>query len=61
MLCGKPLENGWWCNTCQLSSAAITRIFTENRLEEARSPCGPIVWLAIATVVGAILWATLLR
>jgi hypothetical protein len=61
MLCGEPLENGWWCNTCQLSSAAITRIFTENRLEEARSPCGPLVWLAIATAVGVILWATLLR
>ncbi len=61
MLCGKSLKNGWWCNACQLSSAAIANIFSQNRLEEARTPCGPLIWLAMATVAGLILWAALLR
>ena len=62
LLCGERLVGGWWCNQCQMSVGTIERIFRAERLEEARTPCGPLVFLVLATTVVAvsvIIWAVL--
>lgn len=50
LLCGEPLAGGSWCNKCQLSREAIERIFRAEKVEEARSPCAPLVVLGLVVM-----------
>ena len=62
LLCGERLVGGWWCNQCQMSVGTIERIYRAERLEEARTPCGPLVFLVLTTMGVAatlIAWAVL--
>ena len=62
LLCGERLAGSWWCNNCQMSVGTIERIYRAERLEEARTPCGPLVLLMLATTAvaaGLVIWALL--
>jgi hypothetical protein len=54
LLCGETLTCGTRCDKCQLSREAIERIFRAEKLEEARSPCGPLVLLGVIVMVAVI-------
>src|SRR5207253_4353308 len=59
-LCGEELTAGGWCSHCQLGRDAAQQIYRAHRLEEARSPCGLLVLLALVALVLAVfgtVWA----
>jgi len=59
-LCGQALAVGAWCNHCQLARDAAQQIYRAHRLEEARTPCGILVFLALVALVLAVfgmVWA----
>jgi hypothetical protein len=61
-VCGGALTAGGWCNLCQLPADRAREIFLAQRLEEARTPCGVLVVLALVAVAIAAavtLWAVL--
>ena len=47
LLCGEPLAGGTRCNKCQLPREEIERIFRAERVEEARTPCAPLLVLGL--------------
>jgi hypothetical protein len=59
-LCGEALAVGGWCSRCQLARDAAEQVFRAHRLEEARTPCGVLVFLALVALALAIfgtVWA----
>jgi len=59
-LCGEALAAGGWCSHCQLGPDAAKQIYRAHRLEEARTPCGLLVFLALVALVLAVfgtVWA----
>jgi CBS domain-containing protein len=62
LLCAEPLADGGWCNRCQLARDTVERIFREQRVEEARTPCAPLVILVLISLLaaaGLVVWAAL--
>jgi hypothetical protein len=64
--CGGQLTADGWCANCQMSHEAIEQRFREQRLEEARTPCGvllvlALLWLLVAAACLACWQWTILR
>jgi hypothetical protein len=54
LLCGEPLAGGSWCNKCQLPREEIERIFRAERIEEARTPCAPLLVLGLVAAAALV-------
>jgi len=56
----EALAAGGWCNHCQLARDAAEQIYRAHRWEEARTPCGILVFLALVALVLSVfgmVWA----
>jgi hypothetical protein len=54
LLCGEPLAGGAFCNKCQLPREEIERIFRAERIEEARTPCAPLLVLGLLATAALV-------
>jgi hypothetical protein len=62
--CGGQLAPDGWCANCQMSREAIEQLFREQRLEEARTPCGVLLVLALfwlLVLAACLVWLALLN
>jgi hypothetical protein len=54
LLCGEALAGGTWCSKCQLAREEIERIFRAERIEEARTPCAPLLVLGLLATAALV-------